>query len=220
MTDQKTRRPRAQSLIDPSTLGDRLRTVRKQLGWTLTQLAERSGVSITTISRAERGQLALGYENVAALAEALQLDLAALFSGETGEPAAYQTSMAVTRAGQGSAYRGHAFTYEFLATSVVGKPINPVLGTIHARHVLGPQDFAKHAGVEFVYVLAGEVEVHFENGNKVRLAKGDSLYFDSRIGHAFTTVSRQLAKVIGVITAESNHMALARRGQPAHSATK
>lgn len=213
MTDQKTRRPRAQSPMDPSTLGDRLRTVRKQLGWTLTQLAELSGVSITTISRAERGQLALGYENVAALAEALQLDLGALFSGEAGGSAAHQTSMAVTRAGQGSAYRGHALTYEFLATSVVGKPINPVLGTIHARRVQGPQDFARHAGVEFVYVLAGEVEVHFENGEKVRLAKGDSLYFDSRIGHAFTTVSRQLAKVIGVITAESKHMALARQGE-------
>lgn len=213
MTDQKTRRPRAQSPMDPSTLGDRLRTVRKQLGWTLTQLADLSGVSITTISRAERGQLALGYENVAALAEALQLDLGALFSGESGGSTVHQTSVAVTRAGQGSAYRGHALTYEFLATSVVGKPINPVLGTIHARRVEGPQDFARHAGVEFVYVLAGQVEVHFENGEKVRLAKGDSLYFDSRIGHAFTTVSRQLARVIGVITAESKHMALARQGE-------
>lgn len=30
-----------------------------------------------------------------------------------------------------------------------------------------------------------------------------------QLGHAFITVSRQLAKVIGAITAESNHMALA-----------
>lgn len=213
MQDKHSRRPRAQSLMDPATLGERLRTARKELGWTLVQLAERSNVSITTISRAERGQLALGYENVTALAQALQIDLGVLFSGEgSGATAADAASVAITRAGKGTTYRGRAFTYEFLATSVAGKPINPVLGTIHARHVQGPEDFARHAGVEFVYVLTGDVEVHFENGEKIRLAKGDSLYFDSRIGHAFITVSRQLAKVIGVITAESDHMSLARKG--------
>lgn len=212
MPYKNTRRPREQSLMNPATLGDRLRTARKQLGWTLAHLAARSNVSITTISRAERGQLALGYENVTALAQALQIDMGALFSGGGSKTMAHHGPVAVTRAGEGTAYYGHALTYEFLATSVVGKPINPVLGTIHARRVQGPQDFARHAGVEFVYVLTGEIEVHFENGEKVRLAKGDSLYFDSRIGHAFTTVSRQFAKVIGVITTESNHIALARGG--------
>lgn len=213
MPDKNKRRPRAQSLMDPATLGERLRAARKQLGWTLVQLAARSNVSITTISRAERGQLALGYENVTALARALQIDIGALFSGSGSETVAHHGPVAVTRSGEGTAYYGHALTYEFLATSAVGKPINPVLGTVHARRVQGPQDYARHAGVEFVYVLTGEIEVHFENGEKLRLAKGDSLYFDSRIGHAFTTVSRRLAKVIGVITADSNHMALAKESE-------
>jgi transcriptional regulator with XRE-family HTH domain len=204
------RRPRAPSLMDPTTLGNRLRMARKQLGWTLAQLAARSNVSITTISRAERGQLALGYENVAALSQALQIDIGTLFSGDCAASTSHQGPV-VTRAGKGTTYRGQSFIYEFLATSVAGKPINPVLGTIHARKVDASKDFAKHAGVEFVYVLSGELEVHFEGGEKVHLKKGDSLYFDSRIGHAFISVSRQLAKVIGVITAESNHIALARQ---------
>jgi transcriptional regulator with XRE-family HTH domain len=198
--------------LDPATLGQRLRTARKRLGWTLAQVAERSHVSITTISRAERGQLALGYEKVAALAQALQLDMGTLFSGDHAAAASRQGPV-VTRAGQGVSYRGLSFTYEFLATQARGKPINPVLGTIHARAVNGPEDFARHAGVEFVYVLSGTIEVHFENGDKVRLARGDSLYFDSRIGHAYVTVSRPLGKVIGVITTESRHMASARRGR-------
>lgn len=212
MKDNNPHHPRAPSLMDPAKLGNRLRTARKQLGWTLVQLAARSNVSITTISRAERGQLSLGYENVAALGQALQIDIGTLFSGDYAASMSHQGPV-VTRAGEGMVYRGPSFTYEFLATSVAGKPINPVLGTIHARKVNGPKDFAKHAGVEFVYVLTGEIEVHFESGEKVHLKKGDSLYFDSRIGHAFVTVSRQLAKVIGVITAESNHMALARQSR-------
>lgn len=209
MNRKATRRGAAADLLDPATLGKRLRTARKQLGWTLVQVAERANVSITTISRAERGQLALGYENVAALAQALQLDIGTLFSDDYALPADHEGPV-VTRAGEGVRYRGQSFTYEFLATAATGKPINPVLGTIHARSVKGPKDFARHAGVEFVYVLSGEIEVHFEHGDKVHLGRGDSLYFDSRIGHAYITVSRQLARVIGVITTESQQMMLAK----------
>ncbi|WP_264309306.1 helix-turn-helix domain-containing protein [Pseudomonas putida] len=199
------------NLLTPESLGMRLRTARKQRGWTLVQVAERSKVSITTISRAERGQLALGYENVAALAQALQLDIGTLFSHEYEEPPAKQGPV-VTRAGEGVAYKGLSFTYEFLATSASGKPINPVLGTIHARKINSPEDFARHSGVEFIYVLSGKLEVHFETGEVTRLGKGDSLYFDSRIGHAYISVSKQLARIVGVITAESDQMLLARQG--------
>lgn len=210
----KPARATAPNQLDPLTLGQRLRSTRKRLGWTLAQVAERSGVSITTISRAERGQLALGYENVASLAQALQLDIGTLFSPESvaGAPPA---GPIVTRAGRGVSYRGHAFTYEFLATAAGGKPIHPILGTIHARAVNGPGDFARHAGVEFVYVLSGRIEVHFENGDKVRLGRGDSLYFESRIGHAYVSVGRQPGKVIGVTTAESRHMVRAHQGREA-----
>lgn len=198
-------------VLDRITLGRRLRTARKQFGWTLAQLSARSGVSIPTISRAERGQLALGYENFAALGQALQMDFGSMFSG-AGLRAAPFDRPVVTRAGAGVVYRGLSFSYEFLGTTAVGKQMNPVRGTVHARTINGPEDFARHNGEEFVYVLSGVVEVHFEDGNRVRLARGDSLYFDSRIGHAYISVSRQLAKVIGVITSESSHMRSARAG--------
>ncbi|RJP71517.1 MAG: cupin domain-containing protein, partial [Candidatus Abyssobacteria bacterium SURF_17] len=41
-----------------------------------------------------------------------------------------------------------------------------------------------HTGEEFVYVLDGEIEFHAED-EVVRLTKGDSLYFDSSMPHAF-----------------------------------
>lgn len=116
----------------------------------------------------------------------------------------------VTRAGEGVAYRGLSFVYEFLGTTAAGKQMSPVVGTVHARRINGPEDFARHAGEEFAYVLSGEIDVHFDNGDVVRLARGDSLYFDSRIGHAYVSVSRQLAKIVGVITTESSFMQSAR----------
>ncbi|MCY1380708.1 Cupin domain protein [compost metagenome] len=74
---------------------------------------------------------------------------------------------------------------------------------MHARRVDGPEDYVKHNGEEFAYVLSGEIEVHFSDGNVVRLARGDSLYFDSRLGHAYISVSRQLAKIVAVTSEES-----------------
>jgi uncharacterized cupin superfamily protein len=93
--------------------------------------------------------------------------------------------------------------------------MSPIVGTVHARRVDGPDDFARHPGEEFVYVLSGSMDVHFDGGKVVRLARGDSLYFDSRIGHAYVSVGRQMAKVIGVVTSESTLMRQARQAEGA-----
>lgn len=197
--------------LDRESFGRRLRTARKKYGWTLAEVAGRSGISITTISRAERGQLALSYEKFSALARALKLDIGTLFSQSGGDVAQLQGPI-VTRAGRGVTYRGLAFTYEFLATQAAGKQMSPILGTVHARRIEGPEDFARHEGEEWIYVLSGAIAVHFEDGKVVKLARGDSLYFDSRLGHAYLSTSRQLAKTIGACTSESKLMRLAREG--------
>lgn len=197
--------------LDWETLGRRLRAARKQFGWTLAEVAQRSGVSMTTISRAERGQLALGYENFSALAQVLGMDIGAMFSHEDSK-VDMLSGPVITRKGEGMTYRGLAFSYQFLATQASGKQMIPTLSTVHARAVNGPEDYARHEGEEFVYVLSGSVDVHFEDGNVACLAAGDSLYFDSRIGHAYVCTSRRLARLVGVCTKESTLMASARAG--------
>lgn len=207
----------ASRTLDRETFGERLRRARKDFGWTLAHLSELSGVSITTISRAERGQLALGYENFAALGKALQMDMGEMFAG-AGETAAPFQGPIVTRANQGVVYTGQSITYEFLGTEAAGKQMSPTVATVHARRITGPEAYASHPGEEFIYVLSGEVEVHFTNGEFVRLARGDSLYFDARLGHAYISVSRQLARTIGVTTSESAQMRSAQAGATAASA--
>ena len=197
--------------LDRVAFGKRLRAARKQFGWTLAYVAEQSGVSITTISRAERGQLALSYEKFSALGHTLHMDMGAMFA-EAGAKTRRLDRPVVTRAGEGVTYRGLAFSYQFLGTQVVGKQMSPILGTVHARSVNGPEDYARHDGEEFVYILVGAVDVHFEDGEVIHLERGDMLYFDSRIGHAYVSVSRQLAKTIGACTSESNLMLSARQG--------
>ncbi len=198
-------------VLDRAVFGKRLRAARKQFGWTLAQVADISGVSITTISRAERGQLALSYEKFSALGAALRMDMGAMFS-EAGVPARALDGPVLTRTGKGVVYRGLSISYEFLGTTAVGKRMSPIVGTVHARRIDGPADFVRHAGEEFVYVLSGALEVHFDTGQCTALERGDSLYFDSRIGHAYISTSKQLARIIGVTQGETDLMKLAREG--------
>ena len=201
MDDASPAAARRRRPVDRETFGERLRSARRERGWTLAELSRRSGVSIPTISRAERGQLALGYDNFQALARALELDLGLLFGPPSAQPHRFREPV-VTRAGQGNLYRGVHSTYEFLAADAVGKRMIPATGTVHARRFPEPGDDARHAGEEFIYVLSGAVELRLENGRTLRLAPGDAVYLDSRLGHAYRSVGRQLARVVAVMTAE------------------
>lgn len=156
----------------------------------------------------------MGYDNLAALADALQMDIGRMVADALPKAPGADEPV-VTRAGEGVAYRGESFTYEFLGTHVVGKRMIPVLGTVHASSFNGPEDFARHPGEEFVYILSGTVDVYFDTGQVVRLGRGDSLYFDSRIGHAYVRVGRQTVRTIGAMTTESSSMQMARARQEA-----
>jgi mannose-6-phosphate isomerase-like protein (cupin superfamily) len=158
----------------------------------------------------------LSYEKFSALARALQMDLAAMFS-EAGATSKQFGGPVVTRAGKGVIYRGEAFAYEFLTTQAIGKQMIPILATVYARKINGQEDFVRHPGEEFMYILSGKVEVHFEDGRTVKLGKGDTLYIDSRIGHAYMSTSRQPARTIGACTSESSVMKFARESAPVAS---
>jgi uncharacterized cupin superfamily protein len=47
----------------------------------------------------------------------------------------------------------------------------------------------KHDAEEFVYVVSGRIEMHYD-GRDHHFQTGDSFYLDSRIGHMFVNNSR------------------------------
>lgn len=48
--------------LDHKLVGGHLRQARKARGLTLAELSERSGIAVSTISKAERGDIALTYD--------------------------------------------------------------------------------------------------------------------------------------------------------------
>lgn len=70
-----------------STFGQNLHRLRKERNWTLAQLSQRSGLSISHISSLERGtRTKPSMEVVTKLANALQVPVHYLQDGNTGEP--------------------------------------------------------------------------------------------------------------------------------------
>ena len=135
---------------------------------------------MSTISKAERGDIALTYDKFAALTHALALDFDTMF----GRPApAGAMTPSFTPAGQQMVYDTPNYAYGMLANDLTGKRMVPVRGRIHARKLSDFADYIRHSGEEFVFVLSGELELRFENGHAYRLGAGDSLYFDSAVGH-------------------------------------
>jgi transcriptional regulator with XRE-family HTH domain len=183
-------------VLDKTELGVRLRNARLAQRLTLAELAQKSQVSVASISKAERGLLALSYEKFAALAAALQLDLSTLFGSQ---PAGFiPGTVAVTRSEDVVEYHSERYLYGMLATKLSAKKMTPMLGRVEAHSLLRPGQFSKHPGEEFIFVLDGALEMHFADGRVERLGRHDSIYFDSGLGHLYVNGGAEGAQILVV----------------------
>ena len=87
-----------------SQLGICLRAARQARGLTLKQVAERTGMALSTLSKVENSQMSLTYDKLLQLTSGLKMEIAELFHPATvrSEPAPVVTARrSISRAGQG-----------------------------------------------------------------------------------------------------------------------
>lgn len=176
--------------------GRHLRQLRQDRGWTLAEVSERSGLAISTISKAERGVISLTYDRLSQLARGLDVDLAALFhaDGQSFEPG----SFAVARKGEFKRQETQNYVYEMLFPDMWNKAMTPMMGSLKAREFVDFEDFVRHPGQEFLVVLEGAVTVFVEGRDPVHLKAGDSIYFDSAVGHLYASDGDNDARILVV----------------------
>jgi transcriptional regulator with XRE-family HTH domain len=173
-----------------------VKALRTRSGLTLTQLAERADLAVSTISKVEAGLLSPGYETIQRLAVGLDVDVAELFQPRVESVSTGRRG--ITRKGQGVLYRSKHYDYEALAADVSKKQFLPLFATIKARTVEQFDGLPSHEGEEFIFVLSGKVTLHSEHYEPLTLGPGDSAYFDSRAGHALVSAGPQDAKIVWV----------------------
>lgn len=179
-----------------SSVGERLRALRKTRGWTLAEVSARTGLAISTLSKAERGQMSLTYDRIVQLADGLELDIVELF----GRAAAPLTScgVMVTRYGEAPEHSNAYYTYGMASADVASKQMTPMFGRIRARSIDEFDQLIRHPGEEYTIVLEGTVTVYVDGSEPQTLGRFDSIYLDSTVGHAYVSAGPEEALVMCV----------------------
>ncbi len=181
-----------------SVLAQRLRALRQARTWTLKQAAAATGVSASTLSKIENGLLSPTYDNLIKIAAGLELDVAELFTASDAHMGTGRRSL--SRQGEGRQYETPYYDHRLLCTALSHKRMMPFHTRVKARSFDEFQDWSRHGGEEFVYVLEGEVQLFTEFYEPARLKSGESFYIDSRMGHRVISLSPEDAIVLWVST--------------------
>jgi transcriptional regulator with XRE-family HTH domain len=183
-------------------IGEKLRALRKYRRLTLVELGKRTGYSVSALSKMENERLSLTYDKLARLAIALDVDMSTLFTDsppvEGPQPVGRRS---IARKGRGKSISTGNYDYLYISPELSRKQMVPVVVKIRATSIEEFGPLIRHGGEEWIYVTKGEIEVHSEFYQPERLREGDSIYLDSRMGHAYISKSKGGAEVVSVCSA-------------------
>lgn len=180
-----------------AVIAQRVREHRQQLGLTLAQLADASGISKGMLSKIENGQAAPSLGTLARVAAAVNVPVTSLFRGlEEEHDALYVPAGRGIEIVKEGTRVGHRYQ---LLGSMRGahKRMEPLLITLTEQSEVFP--LFQHPGTEFIFMLEGTME--YGHGDaRYRLRKGDALQFDGEIPHGPTRLTRTPIRFLSVIS--------------------
>ena len=181
-----------------SDLGRRVRAARVALDLTLENASRLCGVSRSTLSKVENGLMSPTFDVLQKIVLGLEIDLTDLFGAAQKPAVGGRRALTRKDEGQRHAYRGYQM--ELLATDLAHKAMLPFRIRISAHTLDAFDDWGRHDGEEFLYVISGSVCLYSELYAPTHLNAGDSIYFDSRTGHAAVSTSEEDAEVLWMAT--------------------
>ena len=202
------------------TLGTLLKALRARNGWTLKEMSLKSGIPVSTLSKVEHDRLTLTYDKLLQLSQRLNIRMSELFAENDSAPEAPVTARR-SIGDLASAVRVETpnYDYHYLCAELRRKRMIPVIARIRAKSVKQFGQLVHHSGEEFTYVLKGAVVLHSEFYDPVVLREGQSIYFDSSMGHAYLAPEGcDEAEVLTVMSSEDEEQmqAIMSSHAPAH----
>ncbi|WP_280562013.1 MULTISPECIES: XRE family transcriptional regulator [unclassified Chromohalobacter] len=191
------------AFVEPLRLGDRLKEIRLSNHWTLEDVSQRTGLARSTLSKIENDQTSPTFSAVQKLIGGLGIDLPQLLTPP--KPQARTLGRRdLTRVGEGQQHPTPTYEHELLSWQMAQKRMIPFKTIVRARSFDEFQEWVRHDGEEFLMVLDGDILLYTEFYEPLRLTHGDSIYFDSDMGHALVSVSDSDAVVLSVCTRGEN----------------
>jgi transcriptional regulator with XRE-family HTH domain len=176
------------------TLGEALRALRQTRGWSLTDLAEASGVPISTISKIENAQMSPSLVHAINLASALEANLG--FLVDRGGSALHS----VVR--KGRAARLDLPEMDLVLHDLQGDfargLLEARLGEIAPEGRSGDEPMT-HPGEEICYVLEGSMTYEIE-GECHDLGPGDAIHFKCSAPHIWRNSAPGTTRVLWIFS--------------------
>jgi len=189
-------------MADRHTLGEKVRSIRESRSMSTEQLAERGDLAPELVAQIESGALIPSLSPLIRIARALGVRLGTFLDDQE------HVGPVVSRMGEhqtvvrfsGRDRPAHSdLDFFSLAANKAGRHMEPFLIDIHPGSAQGAR-LSAHEGEEFIYVLAGEIEVTYGK-DMYRLKSGDGIYYDSIVPHHVHTAGTTDARVLAVVYA-------------------
>lgn len=181
-------------------VGQQLKILRLQRGWSLRDLAQRCGLSFNAISRIERGESSPTVSTLHQLATALNVSITAFFETPQTQSTIFVSPERRIRS------QANGVTMESLGIGLHDQQLEPFLVQVEPQ-VGTTDDPITHSGQEFVYCLSGQID--YQVGDEVfHLQQGDSLLFEANQPHTFFNSGPQIAQVLMVFQVTSGQSAI------------
>ena len=183
-------------------IGVQVREFRQKLNMTVVDLAKVAGLSAGMLSKIEHGLTSPSLGTLQNLARALHVPVTALFRRFEEE-----RDVSFVKAGMGLKIerRGTRAGHQYqLLGHTVGKSIGvePYLITLTSDSDVFP--LFQHSGVEFIYMLEGEVAYRHSDKTYI-LRPGDSLFFDADAPHGPEVLRKLPIRFLSIIVYPNPH---------------
>lgn len=180
-------------------IGHEVRAFRKKLGITVADLAATTNLSLGMLSKIENGITSPSLTTLQTLSHALGVPLTAFFKRfEEDRNAVF------VKAGEGvdverrGTRAGHQYNLlGYIASNTAGVVVEPYLITLSEDSDIFPT--FQHDGMEFLYMLEGEV-VYRHGNNLYRMLPGDSLFFDADAAHGPVELTTRPIRYLSIIS--------------------
>lgn len=175
-------------------LGQEIKRIRKEKGYTLKRLSELTGITVSALSQIERGKNSPSMSNLAKITEALGVPIRSVFTSDKEKKKNVREVLIKKETRSRITLPNSELAFELLAP-VRNSNIEFLFFEINEGITENPQ-FTTHKGEECVYVMEGRLKVRIDDREYI-VERGNSFYFDSSGPHYFLNIGE--GKVAGYI---------------------
>ncbi len=195
---------KAESNISEKKIGERIKRLRLKRSMGLVEMGRQTGLSASFLSQLETGRVVPTLRNLARIAAVFAKDLAYFFESETNTVFRIQRKKERARMPQ-SGVEVPTYYFESLGFPLPDRSLDSYLAEFIPLKKNMEVRSHVHAGFEFLYVLNGQLEIHYGSQSHV-LDSGDAVSFDASTPHSYRCGGETPTTAIIVTVHQGQHL--------------